>query len=132
MRRKSRGRAAVHQHRCGQGMEVNFKLCDCFQHSATMHLTRSVQRLLTLYSRPNCGLCVQAKDVLRESWEQSTRKFDFKEVDITRPENKEWFDLYAFDVPVIHVDNKQQWMHRITVPEVVKLVDEEGSSSSSK
>lgn len=91
---------------------------------AIMHLTKFAQRMVTLYTRPNCGLCVEAKNVLRDSWEKSVQKFDYSEVDITLPENKQWYDLYAFDVPVVHVDDKQQLMHRISMSEVLKLVDE--------
>lgn len=52
-----------------------------------------------MFTRENCGLCTQAKSVLSDVWD--TRPFEFKEVDIVKPEAKRWKDLYDFDVPVV-------------------------------
>lgn len=54
---------------------------------------------ITLFTRENCGLCVQAKSVLSDVWDK--RPFDYKEVDIVKPEAQAWKDLYDFDVPVV-------------------------------
>ena len=50
---------------------------------------------VTLYSRPNCGLCDNAKSTLSQAWDKSQPKFEYKEIDITKQENKTWFDLYV-------------------------------------
>lgn len=54
---------------------------------------------ITLFTRDTCGLCTQAKSVLSDVWD--TRPFQFKEVDIMKPEAKAWRDMYDFDVPVV-------------------------------
>lgn len=54
---------------------------------------------ITLFTRETCGLCTQAKGVLSDVWDK--RPFEYKEVDIVKPESKAWLDLYDFDVPVV-------------------------------
>jgi glutaredoxin len=54
---------------------------------------------ITFFSRQSCGLCNQAREVLSDVWD--ARPFEFKEVDIMKPEAKGWLDLYDFDVPVV-------------------------------
>ncbi|KAL1864368.1 hypothetical protein VTK73DRAFT_5957 [Phialemonium thermophilum] len=56
---------------------------------------------ITLFTRENCGLCTQAKSVLSQV--RTAHPFEFREVDIVKPEAKGWRDLYDFDVPVIHI-----------------------------
>lgn len=54
-----------------------------------------------------------------------------------QPDNKKWMNMYAFDVPVLHVSRvfhtyskpdiiseERKLMHRFTVEEVEKLIDE--------
>lgn len=68
----------------------------------TMHPTSRLLQLscrITLFTRQNCGLCTKAKSVLSELWNR--RPFEFKEIDIIKPESKPWRDLYEFDVPVV-------------------------------
>ncbi|AEO65891.1 6866d684-6e40-44af-abf5-0e75b70bd8c8 [Thermothielavioides terrestris] len=99
---------------------------------ATRRLLQSCR--ITLFTRENCGLCTQAKSVLSNVWDQ--RPFVFKEVDIIRPESREWRNLYEFDVPVIHISKAQspeedpklssqatKLMHRFTVEEVMARMD---------
>ncbi|KAK9379907.1 uncharacterized protein V2V93DRAFT_391976 [Kockiozyma suomiensis] len=82
---------------------------------------------MTIYSRPQCGLCDEAK----QSISKATKKlpsFDLLQVDILLPENKEWFDKYAFDVPVIHFQTAEnspvhKIMHHIHEKDVVQLVE---------
>jgi hypothetical protein len=54
---------------------------------------------ITLFTRDTCGLCAQAKSVLSDVWD--TRPFQYKEVDIMKPEARPWRDMYDFDVPVV-------------------------------
>jgi glutaredoxin len=54
---------------------------------------------ITLFMRDNCGLCIRAKSALSNVWDR--RPFDYKEVNITHPENKAWKDIYDFDVPAV-------------------------------
>lgn len=54
---------------------------------------------ITLFSRDDCGLCTQAKGVLSDVWDK--RPFDYKEVNLAKPEFKHWKNLYDFDIPVV-------------------------------
>jgi hypothetical protein len=66
---------------------------------ATTRLLQAFGTRITMFSRNNCGLCSNAKEVLSEVWDK--RHFDFKEVDLAQPEHKSWKDLYDFDIPVV-------------------------------
>ncbi|KAK0656523.1 hypothetical protein B0T16DRAFT_316598 [Cercophora newfieldiana] len=89
---------------------------------------------VTLFTRENCGLCTKARSVLSEVWDK--RPFEFKEIDIVKPESKAWRDLYEFDVPVIHISKAQsppedpglsgratKLMHRFTADAVQTKMD---------
>lgn len=54
---------------------------------------------ITLFTRPNCGLCDSARTVLASLGER--RPFSYREVDIGKADAKGWRDLYDFDVPVV-------------------------------
>lgn len=67
-----------------------------------MRLTRSLWNDLvrvTLFTRDGCGLCDTAKASLIEA--QKRRPFNLDERDIMQPDNKQWRDVYDFDVPVV-------------------------------
>ncbi|KAL3231185.1 Uncharacterized protein RNJ44_00824 [Nakaseomyces bracarensis] len=62
---------------------------------------------LTFFSKPQCGLCEQAKEIIDDVLEEQ----DFKEdkvsmeiVNINQLNNKKWWELYCFDIPVLHVE----------------------------
>lgn len=90
---------------------------------------------LTLFTKTRCGLCDVAKERIDEVLKKRT--VDYQEVDIMTEENKKWYNMYAFDVPVLHVERvqhtyskpnivteaKKLW-HRFSVEEVEKLIDE--------
>lgn len=54
---------------------------------------------ITLFTRPNCSLCDDAKEALARV--SSRRTFSFAEVDVMQPAQKKWKDLYEFDTPVV-------------------------------
>ena len=62
--------------------------------SRLMHACR-----ITLFTRSNCSLCTSAKDILSTVWD--TRPFAFKEVDVMKPDQVGWRNLYEFDTPVV-------------------------------
>ncbi|KAK5464976.1 hypothetical protein LTS15_001539 [Exophiala xenobiotica] len=95
---------------------------------------------LTLFTRVNCGLCDVAKSRLMEV--QQRRTIDYSEIDIDASEQKQWKNVYDYDVPVLHIDKTstaeltldtaKKLMHRFTVEEVEKALDEiEHEQSSS-
>ncbi|KAL2828515.1 hypothetical protein BDW59DRAFT_50194 [Aspergillus cavernicola] len=84
---------------------------------------------VTLFTRVGCGLCDTAKHTVTQLHKR--RPFDYSEVDIMVPGNKEWKDVYEFDVPVLHVQSHntgalsdpKKLFHRWTEQEVESLVD---------
>ncbi|ETN46320.1 uncharacterized protein HMPREF1541_00504 [Cyphellophora europaea CBS 101466] len=96
---------------------------------------------LTLFTRANCGLCDVAKARIDEVLKKRT--VDYNEVDIIAEGNQKWRNMYEFDVPVLHVERvmhtyskpnivteAQKLMHRFTVEEVEKLIDETEQGSA--
>ncbi|KAL6251453.1 hypothetical protein RBB50_001662 [Rhinocladiella similis] len=87
---------------------------------------------LTLFTRPECGLCDVAKSRLMEF--RQLRTVDYAEINIDTPEQKQWKNVYDYDVPVLHIDKDnskavtlkaaKKLMHRFTTEDVAKAVDE--------
>ncbi|KAF4637436.1 hypothetical protein G7Y89_g639 [Cudoniella acicularis] len=89
---------------------------------------------ITLFTRQNCSLCVNAKQVLSTVWDK--HPFVYKEIDVMTPDAKGWQDLYEFDVPVIHIAKTehglerpelsakaQKLMHRFSAEQVMEKMD---------
>ncbi|KAF4956761.1 hypothetical protein FGADI_3625 [Fusarium gaditjirri] len=91
---------------------------------------------ITFFTRETCSLCTQAKHVLSDVWDK--RPFDYTEVnvDLPKPESKQWRDIYDFDVPVIHISKASapeeepskvgkaiKLMHRFTAEQVEAQMD---------
>lgn len=90
---------------------------------------------LTLFTKNDCGLCVTAKERLVAV--QKRRTVEYNEVDIMKEENKKYYDMYAFDVPVLHVSrvfhtyakrnivsDERKLFHRFSEQQVEELIDE--------
>lgn len=54
---------------------------------------------LTLFTRPNCGLCTTAKTTIGQV--SRMRDVEYDEIDIMSPGQEKWKNLYEFDVPVV-------------------------------
>lgn len=65
--------------------------------------------VLIMYTKDNCSLCDQAKTMLQKF----EGDFQLKEVDITEPENKRWFDKYKYDIPVFHFNGEYLMRHKV-------------------
>eukprot|EP01135_Chromosphaera_perkinsii_P007564 Nk52_evm20s914 gene=Nk52_evmTU20s914 len=69
---------------------------------------------IAVFTKKDCSLCVVAKDALNAfKAKRPDLPFEVEEVDISREENKKWFDLYQFDIPVMHLDGKHFMKHRV-------------------
>lgn len=56
-------------------------------------------------------MCTNAKEVLKRTLENPSVKngsIDLEEIDIMKPENSKWFDVYCYDVPVLHIFKNEQ------------------------
>ncbi|KAK4993961.1 hypothetical protein LTR66_001352 [Elasticomyces elasticus] len=90
---------------------------------------------ITLFTRANCSLCSDAKQVLSKVWDK--RPFEYTEIDVMQSKEEKWKHLYEFDTPVVHFDkteennthfetseNARKLMHRFKEEEVQKAMDE--------
>ncbi|KAI3403956.1 hypothetical protein KGF56_003223 [Candida oxycetoniae] len=82
---------------------------------------------LTFFTKDNCKLCSDAKMVLEKSLKSPTLKnanFIIKNVDIQALENREWFDKYCYDVPVLHIEKPgaklKKFMHYLHEDDIIR------------
>jgi glutaredoxin len=70
------------------------------------HAVGTILRVrVVLYSRPRCGLCDQARAVIRAELGRST--FDFEEIDV---ESDDALELeYGIRIPVVLVDGEERF-----------------------
>uniref|UniRef100_A0A381LHQ9 Glutaredoxin-like protein n=1 Tax=Blumeria graminis f. sp. tritici 96224 TaxID=1268274 RepID=A0A381LHQ9_BLUGR len=61
---------------------------------------------ITLFTRVNCSLCVDAKKTLADV--QKIRPFEYREINVMDPESLGWRDIYEFDVPVVSISASSQ------------------------
>jgi glutaredoxin len=54
---------------------------------------------VTLFTRPNCSLCDDAKVALSKVWDK--RPFDYEEINVMAPGKESWKNNYEFDTPVV-------------------------------
>lgn len=54
---------------------------------------------VTLFTRPNCSLCEDAKAVIKLA--SQSRTFEYNEVDVMSLGQDLWKRLYEFDTPVV-------------------------------
>lgn len=99
-----------------------------------MRLTGRLYRSVSFYTRPNCGLCMSAHDQVMQA--RKLVSFDYHEIDITLPQNKEFYDLYAFDVPVVKYrddcDREGVFMHRLTSSDLIIAVSNDNKMKTGK
>jgi glutaredoxin len=75
-----------------------------------------VRRSVLMYSRPGCGLCDEAREVILA--ERARRGFDFEEVDISGLDALEL--EYGIRIPVVLVDGQERFEVRLD-PEAFAL-----------
>ncbi len=62
-----------------------------------------------MYSRPGCGLCDEAREVILA--ERARRPFDFEEVDISGDDGLEL--EYGIRIPVVTMDGEERFEVRV-------------------
>lgn len=87
---------------------------------------------LTLYAKQGCSLCDKAKVVLDSLRANPGLKkpLNYQYVDITDPQNNQWWDAYCFDVPVVHVDRWNQkeplkFMHYLNEEKILEEINKD-------
>jgi len=74
------------------------------------------KRRVTIYSRPGCHLCEEAKAAIENS--NCSDRFILEEVNIESDE--ELLKKYKYDIPVVAIDGVEAFMHRVD-PEEFKV-----------
>ena len=64
-----------------------------------------------IYSKPGCGLCEEAKEVILQA--RHRLPFDFVEIDIET--DAELFAKYQYDIPVVFVDGHKAFKHHVSL-----------------
>ncbi|XP_061172317.1 glutaredoxin-like protein C5orf63 homolog [Saccostrea echinata] len=85
-------------------------------------VTFSTRKLpvLTLFTKEDCTLCDNALEVLKPY----SHQFELEKVDITLPENKEWYKKYRYDIPVFHLNGQYLMKHRTDLQVFLKRMAE--------
>jgi glutaredoxin len=79
---------------------------------------------LLLYTRRDCGLCEEMKEVVR----QLAKRYPLmiKEIDVDR--SPELQEKYGNEVPVLFVNGRKAFKYRLTSRELEKKLTEKGHS----
>jgi glutaredoxin len=64
---------------------------------------------IELYGRPGCHLCDEAAAVL----EDARQRFDFELVEHNVDDDPAWRAAYGDDVPVVVIDGRRAFKHRV-------------------
>jgi glutaredoxin len=73
-------------------------------------------REIVLYTKSGCCLCDDAKEALRLA--RARVQFTVREVDIES--DPALHDAHRYDVPVIEIDGRRAFKHRVTVRQLVE------------
>lgn len=75
---------------------------------------------IQLFTKEGCTLCDKAKDVLQSVREAQPHSLEA--VDITDPDKQNFFDMYKWDIPVLHINGLYWTKHRLTSDEAVEAL----------
>lgn len=88
---------------------------------------------LTFFTKQNCQLCDKLKLVinnLQKNESVAKMNIEYQYIDIMKPENEKWHDMYVYDIPVLHIDREDQvkpikFMHRLDEAELLEELTQE-------
>ncbi len=66
---------------------------------------------VTFFTKPDCSLCNAALYVIERV--RRTDPFELETVDISAPGQQAWFDAYSNDIPVVHLNGREVFRHRV-------------------
>ena len=72
--------------------------------------------VVTIYSKPGCHLCEEAKAAMNEA--RAERDFTLEEVNIDL--DAAMADLYRYDIPVVFINGVKAFKHRVSAREFLK------------
>jgi len=71
-----------------------------------------------VYSRPGCHLCDEAKEAIKLA--DCDEAFELEEINIQT--SRELLLLYQFDIPIIMIDGKEAFRHRVDTKKFRELM----------
>ena len=78
---------------------------------------------LILYSRRECCLCDEMKDVIRQV--ANIQELDFEEVDVDT--SRELEERYNDEVPVLFIDGRKAFKYRVTAKQLANRISRKRS-----
>jgi glutaredoxin len=78
---------------------------------------KDIKRVV-LYHRPGCHLCEDAERVLAEA--AKVADFSFESINIES--DLRLLEAHRFDIPVIEIDGKPRFRHRIGIDEILSAI----------
>ena len=66
---------------------------------------------VTFFTKPDCTLCRSALFVVEKV--RRTTPFELELIDISEPGQEKWFEAYKHDIPVLHLNGKEVFRHRV-------------------
>jgi glutaredoxin len=82
--------------------------------------------VVVLYTKEGCTLCDKVKDVLK-GLSQDDYPHSLEQIDITDEEHTEWYDMYKYDIPVLHINSAYWTKHRLDETEAKNGLKEGGN-----
>ena len=73
---------------------------------------------VVIYSKPDCCLCDEAMQVLAKV--QSSFPFVLKKIDILR--DKDLYDQFKDEIPVVYVQAKKAFKHRVDESKLIRML----------
>jgi glutaredoxin len=75
---------------------------------------------IRIYSKPDCHLCDEAKETIQ----RVTKRLPIEIEVIDIQKDPELFDQYRYDIPVIFLDDRKIFKHRVDEQKLLKLLKE--------
>ena len=69
---------------------------------------------IDIYSKPDCSLCEKAKQIILQV--QKRIPFEIREINIE--EDRTLFEKFQYDIPVIFIDGRKAFKHRLSSEEL--------------
>ncbi len=66
---------------------------------------------VTFFTKDECSLCSAAWYVIQRV--RAKIDFEVRRIDITAAGHEHWLDLYGNDIPVVHLNGKEVFRHRV-------------------
>lgn len=66
---------------------------------------------VTFFTKEDCELCRAAWFVIQRV--RAAAPFETEIVDITRPQHRRWQEAYRNDIPVVHLNGREIFRHRV-------------------